>query len=152
MLKASAGEFTHQQLVSARGGAVVLHHLSRCPRCCSSSSRWPARCMGGEAANRPDVRPAAAGWWGPSRPSSCKTASRTFTLQDRSRAWPPPSALGTLIFTATTFFVTLQESINDIWNLKVKTDGIGIWRLRAAAAAFVRAHFERGACCCLSRS
>ena len=32
----------------------------------------------------------------------------------------------TLIFAATTFFVTLQESINDIWNLKVKTAGIGI--------------------------
>ena len=28
--------------------------------------------------------------------------------------------IGTLIFAATTFFVTLQESINDIWNLKVK--------------------------------
>ncbi|MBT9391977.1 YihY/virulence factor BrkB family protein [Hymenobacter sp. NST-14] len=34
--------------------------------------------------------------------------------------------LGTLIFAATTFFVTLQESINDIWNLKVKTAGVGI--------------------------
>ncbi|KAA9333195.1 YihY/virulence factor BrkB family protein [Hymenobacter busanensis] len=28
--------------------------------------------------------------------------------------------IGTLIFAATTFFVTLQESINSIWNLKVK--------------------------------
>jgi membrane protein len=34
--------------------------------------------------------------------------------------------VGTLIFAATTFFVTLQESINDIWNLKVKTEGLGI--------------------------
>ncbi|HEX8656276.1 MAG TPA: YihY/virulence factor BrkB family protein, partial [Hymenobacter sp.] len=34
--------------------------------------------------------------------------------------------ISTLIFAATTFFVTLQESINDIWNLKVKTEGIGI--------------------------
>ncbi len=34
--------------------------------------------------------------------------------------------LGTLIFASTTFFVTLQESINDIWNLKVKTTGVGI--------------------------
>jgi membrane protein len=28
--------------------------------------------------------------------------------------------IGTLVFAATTFFVTLQDSINDIWNLKVK--------------------------------
>ncbi|HEX8428145.1 YihY/virulence factor BrkB family protein [Hymenobacter sp.] len=35
--------------------------------------------------------------------------------------------VGTLIFAATTFFVTLQESINDIWNLKVKPRS-GIWQ------------------------
>ncbi|WP_375435703.1 YihY/virulence factor BrkB family protein [uncultured Hymenobacter sp.] len=35
--------------------------------------------------------------------------------------------IGTLIFAATTFFVTLQESINDIWNLKVKPRS-GIWQ------------------------
>ncbi|UOQ78846.1 YihY/virulence factor BrkB family protein [Hymenobacter sp. 5516J-16] len=34
--------------------------------------------------------------------------------------------IGTLVFAATTFFVTLQESINDIWNLRVNTVGIGI--------------------------
>lgn len=31
--------------------------------------------------------------------------------------------IGVLIFTATTFFVTLQESLNSIWNLRVKTSG-----------------------------
>ncbi|UOQ66475.1 YihY/virulence factor BrkB family protein [Hymenobacter volaticus] len=35
--------------------------------------------------------------------------------------------IGTLIFAATTFFVTLQESINDIWNLRVKPRS-GIWQ------------------------
>ncbi|WP_240731582.1 YihY/virulence factor BrkB family protein [Hymenobacter radiodurans] len=35
--------------------------------------------------------------------------------------------IATLIFAATTFFVTLQESINDIWNLKVKPRN-GIWQ------------------------
>jgi len=35
--------------------------------------------------------------------------------------------VGTLIFAATTFFVTLQESINDIWNLKVKPRN-GLWQ------------------------
>ena len=48
-----------------------------------------------------------------------------FTVQQRG---PLASTIGvaTLIFAATTFFVTLQESINDIWNLKVKTEGIGL--------------------------
>ena len=50
----------------------------------------------------------------------------TFTKQHKG---PLATAIGigTLVFAATTFFVTLQESINDIWNLKVKTTGIGIW-------------------------
>jgi len=48
-----------------------------------------------------------------------------FTLQQKS-GLATVIGVGTLIFAATTFFVTLQESINDIWNLKVKTEGIGI--------------------------
>lgn len=35
--------------------------------------------------------------------------------------------IATLVFAATTFFVTLQESINDIWNLKVKPRN-GLWQ------------------------
>ncbi|OUJ76030.1 YihY/virulence factor BrkB family protein [Hymenobacter crusticola] len=42
-----------------------------------------------------------------------------FTLQERG-GLATAIGVGTLIFTATTFFVTLQESINDIWNLKAK--------------------------------
>ncbi|TDN40064.1 YihY/virulence factor BrkB family protein [Hymenobacter sp. UV11] len=49
-----------------------------------------------------------------------------FTLEKKS-GLATVIGLGTLVFAATTFFVTLQESINDIWNLKVKTEGIGIW-------------------------
>jgi membrane protein len=48
-----------------------------------------------------------------------------FTLQKKG-VMASVVGVGTLIFAATTFFVTLQESINDIWNLKVKTAGIGI--------------------------
>ena len=48
-----------------------------------------------------------------------------FTLQQKG-GLATAIGVGTLIFAATTFFVTLQESINDIWNLKVKTNGIGI--------------------------
>jgi membrane protein len=50
-----------------------------------------------------------------------------FTLQQKS-GLATAIGLGTLIFAATTFFVTLQESINDIWNLKVETRGIGVWQ------------------------
>ena len=49
-----------------------------------------------------------------------------FTLQQKGGV-ATAIGIGTLVFAATTFFVTLQESINDIWNLKVKTNGIGIW-------------------------
>lgn len=49
----------------------------------------------------------------------------TFTLQHKG-GLATAIGVGTLLFAATTFFVTLQESINDIWNLKVKTTGIGI--------------------------
>jgi membrane protein len=49
-----------------------------------------------------------------------------FTLENKS-GLATAIGLGTLVFASTTFFVTLQESINDIWNLKVKTEGIGIW-------------------------
>ncbi len=48
-----------------------------------------------------------------------------FTLQEKSGV-ASIIGIGTLLFAATTFFVTLQESINDIWNLKVKTEGVGI--------------------------
>lgn len=49
-----------------------------------------------------------------------------FTLQQRG-GLATAIGLGTLVFAATTFFVTLQESINDIWNLKVKPRN-GIWQ------------------------
>jgi len=63
-------------------------------------------------------------------------AIATFTKQHKSglAAW---IGVGTLIFAATTFFATLQQSINDIWNLKVKTDGYGVWEfVRARLLSF----------------
>ncbi|MCA8833158.1 YihY/virulence factor BrkB family protein [Hymenobacter pini] len=49
-----------------------------------------------------------------------------FNKQERS-GFAAVIGVGTLIFAATTFFVTLQESINDIWNLKVKPRN-GLWQ------------------------
>ena len=56
-----------------------------------------------------------------------------FTLQNKSGV-AMVIGVSTLVFAATTFFVTLQESINDIWNLRVKTEGIGI-------GAFIKQRF-----------
>ncbi|WP_299760370.1 YihY/virulence factor BrkB family protein [uncultured Pontibacter sp.] len=42
-----------------------------------------------------------------------------------STGWAMWVGVGTLIFASTTFFVTLQQSLNSVWNLKVKpTSGI----------------------------
>ena len=56
-----------------------------------------------------------------------------FTLQQKT-GLATAIGISTLVFAATTFFVTLQESINDIWNLKVKTHGVGI-------GAFIKQRF-----------
>ncbi|OKL41270.1 ribonuclease BN [Pontibacter flavimaris] len=42
-----------------------------------------------------------------------------------STGWAMWVGIGTLVFASTTFFVTLQQSLNSVWNLKVKpTSGI----------------------------
>ncbi len=62
---------------------------------------------------------------GPDSAKFLQDSIATFTLQKKT-GLATTIGVGTLIFASTTFFVTLQESINDIWNLKVKTAGIGI--------------------------
>ena len=47
---------------------------------------------------------------------------RTFNQQQQGSV-SAALGIGVLIFTATTFFVTLQECLNSIWNLRVKTNG-----------------------------
>ena len=72
---------------------------------------------------------------GPDSAKFLQDAIAQFTLQDRS-AMATVIGVATLIFAATTFFVTLQESINDIWNVKVKpTD------MRGGVSGFVRQRF-----------
>ncbi|MFD2785811.1 YihY/virulence factor BrkB family protein [Hymenobacter rubripertinctus] len=62
---------------------------------------------------------------GPSSAEFLQNSIAEFTIKQRGTV-STIIGLGTLVFAATTFFVTLQESINDIWNLKVKTTGVGI--------------------------
>jgi membrane protein len=59
------------------------------------------------------------GFLGPDSAEFLQNSIAEFTKQQKSGV-ASIIGVGTLIFAATTFFVTLQESINDIWNLKVK--------------------------------
>ncbi|TGE09662.1 YihY/virulence factor BrkB family protein [Hymenobacter fodinae] len=59
------------------------------------------------------------GFLGPDSAKFLQDSIAEFTKQQKSGV-ASIIGVGTLIFAATTFFVTLQESINDIWNLKVK--------------------------------
>lgn len=66
------------------------------------------------------------GFIGPDSAKFLQDSIAEFTKQQKSGV-AALIGLGTLIFAATTFFVTLQESINDIWNLKVKPRN-GLWQ------------------------
>ncbi|TGD81747.1 YihY/virulence factor BrkB family protein [Hymenobacter wooponensis] len=66
------------------------------------------------------------GFLGPDSAKFLQDSIAEFTKQQKSGV-ASIIGVGTLIFAATTFFVTLQESINDIWNLKVKPRN-GIWQ------------------------
>ena len=72
---------------------------------------------------------------GPDSAEFLQNAIAQFTLQDRS-AVATVIGVATLLFAATTFFVTLQESINDIWNVKVKPTDV-----RGGVGGFVRQRF-----------
>ena len=63
---------------------------------------------------------------GPESAKFLQDSIATFTKQQKG-GLATAIGIATLIFAATTFFVTLQESINDIWNLKVKPRN-GIWQ------------------------
>ena len=66
------------------------------------------------------------GFLGPDSAKFLQDSIAEFTKQQKT-GLAAVIGVGTLIFAATTFFVTLQESINDIWNLKVKPRN-GFWQ------------------------
>ncbi|WP_266203404.1 YihY/virulence factor BrkB family protein [Pontibacter kalidii] len=60
----------------------------------------------------------------PEAASSIQTMVQNASTTE-STGWAMWVGIGTLVFAATTFFVTLQQSLNSVWNLKVKpTSGI----------------------------
>lgn len=44
--------------------------------------------------------------------------------------------IGTLVFASTTFFVTLQESLNSIWNIRVKPESSIMYMIKTRALSF----------------
>ncbi|WP_460880817.1 YihY/virulence factor BrkB family protein [Pontibacter rugosus] len=61
---------------------------------------------------------------GPQAAGEVQTMVQNASMNDSS-GWALWVGIGTLIFASTTFFVTLQQSLNSVWNLKVKpTSGI----------------------------
>lgn len=63
---------------------------------------------------------------GPQAAKEIETIIQNATLSESG--WALWVGIGTLIFAGTTFFVTLQQSLNAVWNLKVKPEN-GILRM-----------------------
>ncbi|SFQ21590.1 YihY/virulence factor BrkB family protein [Hymenobacter arizonensis] len=123
VLKSSAGEFSNNN--SFRHSAALSYYtIFSLPPLLLIVITVASAVFGGEALTG-QVYEQLRGLVGSDSAKFLQDSIAKFTLQERG---PLATAIGisTLIFAATTFFVTLQESINDIWNLKVKTEGIGI--------------------------
>ena len=123
VIKSSAGEFTTNN--SFRHAAALSYYtIFSLPPLLLIVITIASSVYGGEAISG-QVYGQLKGLVGPDSAKFLQDSIAKFTLQQRG---PVATTIGvaTLLFAATTFFVTLQESINDIWNLKVKTTGIGI--------------------------
>jgi membrane protein len=131
VVKSSAGEFNNNN--SFRHAAALSYYtIFSLPPLLLIVITIASSVYGGEAISG-QVYGQLKGLVGPDSAKFLQNSIASFTLQQRG---PVATAIGvaTLLFAATTFFVTLQESINDIWNLKVKTEGIGI-------GAFIKQRF-----------
>ena len=123
ILKSSAGEFGNNN--SFRHAAALSYYtIFSLPPLLLIVITVASKIYGGEALTG-QIYGQLKGLLGADSAAFLQESIAKFTLQQKS-GLATAIGLGTLIFAATTFFVTLQESINDIWNLKVKTEGIGI--------------------------
>ncbi|GAB3660604.1 YihY/virulence factor BrkB family protein [Hymenobacter agri] len=123
VLKSSAAEFSENN--SFRHAAALSYYtIFSLPPLLLIVITMASTVYGSEAVNG-QVYGQLKGLVGPDSAKFLQDSIAKFTLQQRG---PVATTIGvaTLLFAATTFFVTLQESINDIWNLKVKTTGIGV--------------------------
>jgi membrane protein len=123
ILKSTASEFTENN--SFRHAAALSYYtIFSLPPLLLIVVTVASAAYGGEAVTG-QIYGQLTGLVGPESAEFLQNSIAEFTLKQQG---PVATAVGivALIFAATTFFVTLQESINDIWNLKVKTTGVGI--------------------------
>ncbi|PTX22639.1 membrane protein [Pontibacter mucosus] len=73
----------------------------------------------GEKAVSGELEKQASAAISPEAASSIQTMVQNASTTE-STGWAMWVGIGTLIFAATTFFVTLQQSLNSVWNLKIK--------------------------------
>ena len=123
VIKSSAGEFSNNN--SFRHAAALSYYtIFSLPPLLLIVITVASAAFGGEALTG-QIYGQLKGLVGADSAKFLQDSIAKFTVQQRG---PVATTIGvaTLIFAATTFFVTLQESINDIWNLKVKTTGTGV--------------------------
>jgi membrane protein len=125
ILKSSAGEFGNNN--SFRHAAALSYYtIFSLPPLLLIVITTASAVYGGEALTG-QIYGQLKGLVGADSAAFLQESIAKFTIQQKG-GLATAIGVGTLIFASTTFFVTLQESINDIWNLKVKTEGIGIWQ------------------------
>ena len=123
ILKSSAGEFGNNN--SFRHAAALSYYtIFSLPPLLLIVITTASAVYGGEALTG-QIYGQLKGLVGADSAAFLQESIAKFTLQQKGGI-ATAIGIGTLIFAATTFFVTLQESINDIWNLKVRTEGIGL--------------------------
>ncbi len=123
LVKSSAAEFSNNN--SFRHAAALSYYtIFSLPPLLLIVITAASAVYGGEALSG-QIYGQIRGLVGPESAAFLQDSIATFTLQKKS-VLATVIGVATLVFAATTFFVTLQESLNNIWNLKVKTTGIGI--------------------------
>ena len=117
VLKASAAEFSNNN--SFRHAAALSYYtIFSLPPLLLIVITVASAVFGGEALTG-QIYGQLKGLVGADSAKFLQDSIAKFTVQQKG-GLATAIGVGTLIFTATTFFVTLQESINDIWNLKAK--------------------------------
>ncbi|GGF01248.1 YihY/virulence factor BrkB family protein [Hymenobacter cavernae] len=117
VLKASAAEFSNNN--SFRHAAALSYYtIFSLPPLLLIVITVASAVFGGEALTG-QIYEQLKGLVGADSAKFLQDSIAKFTVQQKGGV-ATAIGVGTLIFTATTFFVTLQESINDIWNLKAK--------------------------------
>ena len=123
LLKSTASEFSDKNALR-HAAALAYYTIFSLPPLLLIVITVASHIYGGEALTG-QIYGQMKGLIGADAAGFLQTLIANFTRKDQGPV-ATLVGLGTLIFTATTFFATLQDSLNDMWNLKVKTTGMGI--------------------------